>query len=300
MGTKGKSRLRNKRGGVPLRPHAPPVAQAKAGGDPTAKTGSEEKVAILTAHNAAELPKARAELDNAQQRDDGEVVLPQVTDLHLHGATDGKATQPADNGPGELEREAPGSGEVVLPDEVVEEPGLHGATEDVPVEIEGEAPGSGEVVLPEEVEEPVLHGATAEEVVRPATEEADDVPVELEAGGSGEERPWPAKQKFKSLKPVLEPLEDQGGEATDAPHAEEDLPDDACAEEDHNVVHPEEVVSLRRRLAAARALNLLNPETVDELNKLFKEMGLSAADSSDKTKVQGDAAVVAWKGQGRR
>ncbi|XP_044410168.1 uncharacterized protein [Triticum aestivum] len=267
MGTKGKSRLRNKRGGVALRPHAPPVAQAKAGGgDPTAKTGSEEKVAILTAHNAAELPKARAEVDNAQQRDDGEVVLPQVTDLHLHGATDGKAAQPADDGPGELEREAPGSGEVVLPDEV-EAPGLHGATkeaDDVPVAIEGEAPGSGEVVVPpDEVEEPVLHSATAEEVVRPATEEADDVPVKLEAGGSGEE--------------------------THAPHAEKELPDDTFAGDvlvDHNVVHPEEVASLRRRLAAARARNLLNPDTIDELNKLFEEMGLSVA--------------VASKGQGRR
>ncbi|XBH81643.1 hypothetical protein VPH35_107164 [Triticum aestivum] len=261
MGTKGKSRLRNKRGGVAVRPNAPPVAQAKAGGDPTAKTGSQEKVAILTAHNAAELPK----FDNAQQRDGGEVVLPQVTDLHLHGATDGKAAQPADDGPGELEREAPGSGEVVLPDQV-EEPGLHGATEkaeDVPVEIEGEAPGSGEVVLPDEVEEPAFHGATAEEVVRPATEEPDDVPVELEAGGSEEE--------------------------THAPHAEEELPDDTVVGDvlvDHYVVHPEEVVSLRRRLAAARARNLLNPETIDELNKLFEEMGLSAA--------------VAWKGQGRR
>ncbi|KAM3245352.1 hypothetical protein ACQJBY_056591 [Aegilops geniculata] len=268
MGTKGKSRLRNKRGGVAVRPNAPPVAQAKAGGDPTAKTGSGEKVAILTAHNAAELqPKARAELDNAQQRDDGKVV---ETDLHLHGPSDEKAAQPADDGPGELEREAPGSGEVVLPDQVVQEPGLHGATEDVPVEIEGEAPGSGEV------EEPVLHGATAEEVVRPATEEADDVPVELEAGGSGEE--------------------------THAPHAEEELPDGTLSGDvlvDHNVVHPEEVASLRRRLAASRARNLLNPETVDELNKLFKEMGLSAADSSDETKVHGDAAV-ALKGQGRR
>jgi len=262
MGTKGKSRLRNKRGGVALRPHAPPVAQAKAGGDPTAKTGSEGKVAILTAHNAAEVPKARAELDNAQQRDDGEVVLPQVTDLHLHVATDGKAAQPADDGPGELERDAPGSGEVVLPDEVVE-PGLHGATkeeaEDVPVAIEGEAPGSGEVVvLPDEVKEPVLHGATTEEVVRPATEEADNVPVELEAGGSGEE--------------------------THAPHAEKELPDATFAGD--VLVDPEEVVSLRRRLAAARARNLLNPETIDELNKLFEEMGLSAA--------------VACKGQGRR
>ncbi|KAI4983204.1 hypothetical protein ZWY2020_023696 [Hordeum vulgare] len=239
----------------------------------------------------------RAELDGVQQRDDGEVLLPEEADLH--GVIDDeKAAQTAtDDGRGELEGEAPGSGEVVLPDKV-EEPRLHDASEeeaeDVPVELEGEAPGSGEVVLTDvEVEE------TAEEVVRPATEE-----VEMEAGGSGKETTCQEKHKFKSLEAVHESLEDQVGESTDAPHAEEELPDDAFAGEvivDHNVVHPEEVVYLGGRLAAARAANLLNPETVDELNKLFKEMGLSAADSSGSETKSGQMPVAsAGRGRGKK